>query len=91
MAAFERRLKVNKTDSFTLDVSSWLGDESIASLVVSEPAGSLVTIGASSFSGSSLSVLLTGVSTGAAEIHFDYTTATRSDCYKAIVVIVDDC
>lgn len=91
MAAFERRLKANKTDSFTLDVSSWAGDESVTSLTVTEHGGSLVTIGANTFTNNLLTVLLTGVSTGAAEIHFDYATATRSDCYKAIVVVVDDC
>jgi len=91
MAAFERRLKVNKTDSFTLDVSSWTGDESVTSLTVTEPNSSLVSIGANTFANNLLTVLLTGVSTGAAEIHFDYTTATRSDCYKAVVVVVADC
>jgi len=91
MAAFERRLKVNKTDSFTLDVSTWAGDEVVTSLTITEPGGSLVSIGANTFTNNLLTVLLTGVSTGAAEIHFDYTTATRSDCYKAIVVVLDDC
>lgn len=90
MAAFERKLKVNKIDAFTLDVTSWLDSESITSLVVSNADGR-VTVGASSFSGGLLSVLLTGVATGAAEVHFDYTTATRSDCYASIVVVIDDC
>lgn len=91
MAAFARRLKVSKTDSFTLDVSAWLGDESILTLNVTEQATSLVTIGASVFDGGNLTVLLTGVATGAAEVHFDYTTATRSDCYKSTVIVIDDC
>lgn len=90
MAAFERRLKVNKTDSFTLDVTSWLGSESITSLVVSNADGR-VSVGANSFTGGLLSVLLTGVSTGGAEVHFNYTTATRSDCYASIVAVIDDC
>lgn len=90
MAAFERRLKVSKTDTFTIDVSAWAGDEAITSLVVSQ-TGALVTIGASTFGNGLLTVSLTGASTGAAEIHYDYTTATRSDCYKAIVAVVDDC
>lgn len=90
MAAFERRLKVNKTDAFTIDVTSWASDEDITSLSVTQ-VGSLVTIGASTFANGLLTVSLTGVSTGAAEIHYDYTTATRSDCYKAIVAVVDDC
>lgn len=91
MAAFSRRLKVNKTDAFIVDVSSWANGEAITSLAVTEPDGSLVTIGASTFADALLTVSLTGVSTGVAEIHFDYTTATRSDCYKAIVVVVDGC
>ena len=91
MAAFERRLKVNKVDAFTVDVSSWLGDETITSLTVTDASGGMITIGASSIDGGNLTVLLTGELTGGAEIHYDYTTASRSDCYKAIVIVVDDC
>lgn len=90
MAAFDRRLKVSKVDSFTIDASSWAGDETITTLTVSNTDG-LVTVGAYLINGTSLSVLLTGVTTGAAEVHFEYATATRSDCYKAIVIVIDDC
>lgn len=90
MAAFERRLKVNKTDTFTIDVSGWADGEDITSSVVTEPAG-LTTINSSSFSGSMLTVSLTGVTTGGAQVHFDYQTATRSDCYVATVIVIDDC
>lgn len=90
MASFPRRLKVNKTDSGTIDVAGWSSGETITSLIVTNPDG-LVTINGSAIDGSKLSVSFTGVSTGGAEIHFDFTTPTRSDCYVAICIVVDDC
>lgn len=91
MSTFERRLKVGEIDAFTLDVSSWVDGESITSLVVNDDSGGLISVGASSIDGSNLSVLLTGVSIGRASVHFDYTTATRSNCYKATVIVVAGC
>ena len=90
MATFPRYLKVNKTDSGTIDVSKWLSNETITSLTVDHADG-LLTVNGSSFVGGLLSVSFTGVATGGAEVHFKYTTATRSDCYVAICIVVDDC
>lgn len=90
MAAFERRLKVNKTDTFTIDVSGWAAGEVITSSVVTEPGG-LTLINSDSIDGSKLTVSLTGVTTGGAQVHFDYATATRSDCYVGTVIVIDDC
>lgn len=90
MSVYARRLKLTKTDAFELDVSSWLASESIATLAVTNPDGR-VTVTSSTHSNGVLSCLLTGVSLGVAEVHFEYTTATRSDCYVARVVVTDDC
>ena len=90
MSVFARRLKISKTDAFEVDVSAWLGSESLTSFTLTNP-NNLVTIGATATSGGVMSCLLTGVTTGVAELHFEYTTATRSDCYVARLIVVDDC
>ena len=90
MATFARTLKVSKTDSFEIDVSGWLDIETIISLGVVDDAG-LTTVVATEINGALLSVLLTGLSIGNADIHFTYSTATRSDCFKSTVVVIADC
>ena len=90
MSAFSRTLKVSKVDSFTLDVSAWARDEEITSLQVTEPDGK-VTVGATVFAEGKLTVLLTCVQVGEANVHFEYTTLTRQDCYTAIVIVTEDC
>tara|TARA_R110000744_G_scaffold14616_5_gene41451 strand:- start:598 stop:870 length:273 start_codon:yes stop_codon:yes gene_type:complete len=90
MATFPRELKVSKTDAFEIDVSTWLSTESIISLGVVDDAG-LTTVVGTEINGSLLSVLLTGLTAGDADIHFTYSTATRSDCYKATVKVIADC
>lgn len=90
MSVFARRLKVSKTDAFELDVSAWLDGESLTSFTLTNP-NNLVTIGATSTAGGVMSCLLTGVTEGVAELHFEYATSTRSDCYVGRVVVVEDC
>ena len=90
MATFPRTLKVSKTDAFEINVSAWLDAESIISVGVVDEAG-LTTVGATEINGPLLSVLLTGLTVGNADIHFSYSTATRSDCYKATVKVIADC
>lgn len=90
MATFERKLKVSKTDAYVLDVSDWASTETITSLTVADDTG-LTTVGASQIDGTNLEVLLTGVSVGSAEIHFQFTTATRSNCSKETVKVIADC
>lgn len=90
MATFERKLKVTKTDAFQINVAEWLAGEVILSLSVSDQSG-LTTVGSNQIDGALLSVLLTGVVTGNAEIHFTYSTATRSDCAETIVKVIEDC
>lgn len=90
MEVFTRKLKVDKTDAYELDVTRWAGSESITSFSV-ETDDPYISVGVTTISGGKLSVLLTGVSEGIAELHFEYTTATRSDCFKAKVVVVAGC
>lgn len=86
----QRTVKVSKTDAVGIDVSSWLDGGTIASLTVTDESG-LTTVGATQINGGVLTVLITGVTEGAAELHFNYATASRSDCAVLIVPILADC
>lgn len=91
MALFPRRSQVGKVDSFGIKIPDWLGEEICQTLTVTAPQGG-VSVGASEISGSILRVLLTGLTVGVHELHFDYTTATRSRLSCVKVVVVDgDC
>ena len=90
MATFFRELKVGKTDAFEIDVSVWANSEEITSVGVTDDTG-LVTVGATQIVGTLLSVLCTGVAPGLAGLHFQYTTATRSDCVKVKLAVIADC
>ena len=90
MASFKRKLKVDKTDAYVLNVSSWAASEAITSFTVI-PQNSLLSIGATSIDGGDLKFLATGITTGAEELHFEYATATRNDCYVATLNVIDDC
>lgn len=90
MATFERKLKVTKTDAYEINVTDWLESETILSLSVVDDSG-LTTVGTSASNGGLLSVLLTGLTIGNADIHFTFSTATRTDCYKATVKVIADC
>lgn len=89
MSAFERRLKIGKTDVYTLDVASWSDGEPIVSFSVVTDA--LTTAGITQIDGSQLSVLLTGVSAGNSVVEFIYSTSTRNDCYESTVIVIDAC
>jgi uncharacterized protein YjdB len=89
MAAFPRPLKVGKIDNFTLSLSSgYLDGEVITSATVTTTSAAL-TINSVSNNGVVISALCTGVTEGDAELHFTWTTATRSGCETHIVIILD--
>lgn len=90
MASFERKLKVDSTDGYELNIISWLEGETVTSFTVVDDSG-LTTVNSSSESGGLISVSLTGLTVGAAQIHFEYSTATRSDCYKARLNVIEGC
>lgn len=91
MDTFDRELKVNKTDAYAIDICLWLGGDTVNSFSVTDESGGLVTVGGTSIDGTCLNVLLTGVTEGLAEIHFTYSTLSRTDCYVAFVNVVGDC
>lgn len=87
----EKPLKVGKTDTYSLSVNAtWLNGETINSATVTVD-NTYITDGAVSIVDNVIYVFLTGVATKASvEVHFDYATATRSDC-DYIIVSVEDC
>lgn len=94
----EKPLKVGKTDTYSLKVSNtggdddkgWLGDEALTSATITVD-NTYITDGAVSIVGNVIYVFLTGVLANSnVEVHFDYATATRSDC-DYIIVSVEDC
>jgi hypothetical protein len=90
MATFEREVKTSKTEAYEIDVSSWLSNESITGLTVAESTGN-ATVVSSEIDGPLLQVLVLGVTNGNANLTFEYSTATRSNCYTATVKVIADC
>ncbi len=87
----EKPLHVGKTDSYSLTVSSALlnGEAILTADVTCDPAKA--TVGASSIDDNVILVYLTGVeSVSYTDLHFEYTTATRSDCDTPRIA-VEDC
>ena len=87
---FPWKIKVGEKDSGTIDVSDWLAGEVITSLSVTCPSGGLSILG-SVVDGGKLSASYAGVLAGEAEVIFDFNTPTRSDCIKAIAIVLDAC
>ena len=87
---FNRELQVSKTEAYEIDVSGWLATESITGLTVTESTGNATVI-SSEIQGGLLQVLVLGVSVGIASLDFEYSTVTRSRCYKANVRVIADC
>lgn len=87
---FDNVLKTTKTDIFQLDISSWLGLETIDSTSVLNSDG-LVTVNSNSFNNGIISAYCTGVSQGEAKIDFTFSTITRSGCFSAYVFVNDCC
>lgn len=87
----EKHLHVGKTDSYSLTVSSlWLNGDGILTASVSSNAAKIL-VGDISIVENVIFVYLTGVeATPYSDVHFEYTTSTRSDCEK-VRIIVDDC
>ena len=91
----EKPLHVGKEDTYSLTINDnpdggWLNGEAITSVTVTADSA-YITVGTTSIVDNIMYVYLTGVSSKmASEVHFDYTTATRSDC-DYINVDVEDC
>jgi len=90
MGVWERKVKVCNTAAVGIDVTEWVDDESITGLTVTT-SGALITVDSSQIIGNILIAYITGVSTGATDLIFNYTTATRERCFKGRVYVEDEC
>lgn len=79
----DKVLHIGKTDRYGINKDVWLAGDVITLLNVT--ADALVTVDSFSFVGGDMSAVLTGVSAGVAKVHFEYSTATRSDCQTILV------
>ena len=87
--AFQKQLRVSKTERYTFDLVAWLNGETIASAVVT--SDDKTTLSAADISGGIIGWFATGVTKGVSLVHIEYTTATRSDCQSLKIVVIDDC
>jgi len=79
--AFQKSLTVGKTDRYSVDLENWLDSQVVIDSTISS-VGALTTESATTISGSIVSWLITGVTSGVETYDINYSTATRSDCIK---------
>lgn len=86
---YAKPLPVGKTGNYTLTIDGgWLGQETITSQTITTDTDE-ITVGLDSSANNVIQVYLTGVSVGRHEVHFEWTTATRSDCTTCYVDVVE--
>ena len=84
---YQKPLPVGKIGNYTLTLDSgWLDGETIVSVNVTCP-GATVTLPTSS--GNVLQAFLEGVAAGRYEMHWEWATATRSDCYTTVIDVIE--
>ena len=80
---YEKPLPVGKVGNYTLTVDKgWLGSESITSVNVTCD-GATVTL--PTFSGNVLQAYFTAQIGGRISVHWEWSTATRSDCFTTYI------
>ena len=90
MSTFERPLKIGKIDNYTFTLSSgYLEGEVITSASVTTASVNL-TVDSFVNDGVTISVLCSGLVAGDAELHYNWTTATRSGC-DSNTIIIEQC
>lgn len=89
MATYGRRVKVTKTEAYELELSDWLGPESLTT--VSADSDALTTIVDSVIDGTKLKFRLTGVTAGKSSVLLTFATATRTNCTTRFVEVVENC
>lgn len=84
---FEKPLRVGKVERYEFDLVNWLGGEALQSATVAPDAkATLVT---SDIDGTVIGFFVEGAAKGACKVHLNYNTATRSDCFTVIVIVLD--
>ena len=89
MSAWQKPLKVGKTDRYSVDLTNWLDGQAVASVTFTSAGG--VTVGATSIDGNVVSALLTGAVEGVDSVDVAYSTTTRSDCEMISLRVIADC
>ena len=79
-------LKVGRSDRYSVDITSWLDGQSIASATITASIG-YVTIGSVAIDGNIISATFAGVSLGVEVFDVAYETATRTGCIKAQLLV----
>lgn len=90
MEKFERKAQVDEVDTFSFNDVFWLDGEAISTFTVTKD-DSLVEVLNTSFTGTVVTAQLKGLSTGGASLHYHVTTATRSHCISALVIVLPAC
>lgn len=94
MNNWDRPLFIGKTDRYSITVSDqWLDSELILSATVSSvDSPDNINLSVNTITtGNTVSVLITGITEGYHTVHFEYSTATRSSCYTAVVHVDSEC
>ena len=90
MDTFERPLKVGKFDNFTFTFSPLYLEGEILKSVTATTESANITVDAVVHDGVKISATCTGVNVGNADIHFNWTTNSRSGC-EASTIIIEAC
>ena len=92
MRAFLKPVKAGKTERYTYGLSAWLNGESLTAATV-QACGAGVTLSTADIDGGNVGFFATGVTAGSYHVIVDYSTATRSDSAKVIIVVspADSC
>ena len=88
---FAKPLKVGKVERYQLsgpNLKEWLDGELLTGATVTLGAEAAI-VGAPDFAAGVIGFYATGITAGRCEAHFNYQTATRSDCYSAEIVVLE--
>lgn len=84
---YEKPLPVGKVGNYTLTIDSgWLNGESITGVAVTCD-GATVTLPTSS--DNVLQAYFEGFEVGRFDVHWEWSTPTRSDCYKTVITVTE--
>lgn len=84
---YEKPLPVGRVGNYTLTIDSgWLSQETITSVNVTCDGA---TVALPTSSGNVLQAFFEGVTVGRHEVHWSWSTPTRSDCATTVIQVVE--
>lgn len=90
--AWRKPLKIGKSERYGLDISSWLGTDSLISYGATPPAGGTIAISDVVYIGGVISCVISGATeTGHYELDFNFSTPDRSDCQIVRLTVEASC